>query len=168
MLYKVRVFTDIMVVSEDANSAEEVAKANATKEIAAYSKAKASKIERLSEIPENWRDSVPYASSVPRESRTCKTIAHSIPVPQKPSEPQKQKQKQKPKPKPPEPVKKPPEPVEEPPTPNEEVKPEPIPEVKPEIPQEKPDKPAKPERPKLPPTKQRPQSKPTNKSKLRF
>lgn len=70
-LYKVIVETEIMVMANDVKEAVDVAKKNATNEIAIYGRGNATKISNISEIPNDWKSVIPYAPDGYEETRKC-------------------------------------------------------------------------------------------------
>lgn len=60
-LYRVKIETDIMVVADSETSAFEIAKKNAPSEVSLYGKGSAQVVRRLSEIPEDWKNIIPYS-----------------------------------------------------------------------------------------------------------
>lgn len=86
-LYKVKIETEIMVVANSDNSAILTAKKNASSEIEMYGKGSASVVKSISEIPEDWKNIIPYSADGLSESRKCSEIIPSpvIPVIRPPS-----------------------------------------------------------------------------------
>lgn len=80
-LYKVKIETEIMVVANSDNSAILTAKKNASSEIEMYGKGIASVVKSISEIPEDWKNIIPYSADGLSESRKCSEIIPSIIIP---------------------------------------------------------------------------------------
>lgn len=70
-LYKVKIETDIMVISNDEYSAIEIAKNNASGEVGIYGRGSAHVIRSVSDIPEDWKSVIPYSREGTVESRKC-------------------------------------------------------------------------------------------------
>jgi len=70
-LYKVKVETEIMVVADTDNVAAEVAKTNAAEEVLNYGKCTVVQVTRNSEIPNDWKNVIPYAPKNMTETKKC-------------------------------------------------------------------------------------------------
>lgn len=74
-LYKVTVATDIMVMGFNKKEAEEIAKTKAINEISIYGEAEGKLIKHFADIPQNWKDVIPYApDTAAQEERKCVEI----------------------------------------------------------------------------------------------
>lgn len=74
-LYKVRVETDIMVVSDNESSAIKIAKKNASGgEIEIYGRGEVFIIKSMSDIPEDWKSVIPFSEEGVQETRKCYEI----------------------------------------------------------------------------------------------
>jgi hypothetical protein len=78
-LYKIKVETELMVYADDINSATFIAKNNAPNEVAAYGKASPVIVTKLSEIPEDWKNIIPYTPQGIVETRKCQEIIPNAP-----------------------------------------------------------------------------------------
>jgi hypothetical protein len=77
-LYKVNVEVDVYVMAESLGDAAKIAKHFAGDEVPEFSKAHASEVSSLYEIPEDWKNQIPYSKNG-NESRTCFTIMKEQP-----------------------------------------------------------------------------------------
>ena len=77
-LYKVKIETEIMVVANNDNLAIITAKKNAINEIELYGKGVATVIKSISEIPEDWKNIIPYSSDGILETRKCCEIVGTV------------------------------------------------------------------------------------------
>ena len=86
-LYKVKIETEIMVVANNDNLAIITAKKNAINEIELYGKGVATVIKSISEIPEDWKNIIPYSSDGILETRKCCEIVGTVINPTTPTMP---------------------------------------------------------------------------------
>ena len=77
-LYKVKIETEIMVVANNDNLAIITAKKNVINEIELYGKGVATVIKSISEIPEDWKNIIPYSSDGILETRKCCEIVGTV------------------------------------------------------------------------------------------
>jgi len=79
-LYRVRVVTDIMVLSDSAVKAEQIAKQNGASEIE-LGEAQATVVNDVLSVPKDWLNAIPYydqSMSSKTETRLCKTIVEEL------------------------------------------------------------------------------------------
>jgi len=76
-LYKVKIETEIMVISDNESSAVEIAKKNAANEVGMFCNGFAIAVKYLSELPNDWKENIPYAKEGILETRKCKEIVGS-------------------------------------------------------------------------------------------
>ena len=77
-LYKVRIGIELMVVGKNEKEAIKIAKENAPEEIPEYGKGKAIGVTRFSDLPNDWKEVIPYSNSKATEKRTCWQIMEQI------------------------------------------------------------------------------------------
>ena len=77
-LYKVKIETDIMVVSDSESSAIDIAKKNASGEVGVYGRGSAFVIRSLSDIPNDWKSVIPYGKEGAQETRKCFEIVSGL------------------------------------------------------------------------------------------
>lgn len=74
-LYRVKVETELMVMAINKREAEEVAKKNVVNEISIYGEYSSNIVKSISDIPQNWKDVIPYSSeTIIQEKRKCADI----------------------------------------------------------------------------------------------
>jgi len=73
-LYKVKVETELIVMAINTREAEEIAKKNAVNEVGVYGECSASIVKHPSNIPQNWKEVIPYATDTAKETRKCSEI----------------------------------------------------------------------------------------------
>ena len=71
MLYKVKIETELIVVAKNSKEAINIAKKNAPNEVANYGKGVATVINKASEIPDDWKNVIPYALEGAQEVKKC-------------------------------------------------------------------------------------------------
>lgn len=76
-LYKVKVETELMVMASNQKEAVSIGISAAPNEMAVYGKGNASVVNHILEIPEDWKNVIPY-SKEPRETKKCYEIVSSI------------------------------------------------------------------------------------------
>ena len=74
MLYKVKVETELMVIAKTPKDAIEIAKKNAPNEIINYGKGIATAITNISDIPNDWKEVIPYALEGAQETKKCSEL----------------------------------------------------------------------------------------------
>ena len=72
-LFKVNVEIDVYVMADGLKGAAQLAKLHAGQEVAEFSKAHASEVGSAYEIPEDWKNTMPYSKDA-QEKRTCSVI----------------------------------------------------------------------------------------------
>ena len=78
-LHKVRVYTDVFVMAKNDDEAVKIAKPYAAKEVEFDYHAETRLVDRVSDIPDGWKDIVPYCmEGSPQEERKCIEIARSL------------------------------------------------------------------------------------------
>ena len=80
MLYKVKVETELMVVAGSPKDAVDIAKKNAPNEIIAYGKGIATAITNVNDIPNDWKDVIPYAPEGTQETKKCSELVPVSPL----------------------------------------------------------------------------------------
>ena len=77
MLYKVTIEVDVMVVANSSKEAVDIAKKNGSSEVAGYGRGVANVINKIDEIPSDWKDNVPYAIDGVIETKKCKELVEN-------------------------------------------------------------------------------------------
>jgi hypothetical protein len=81
-LYRVRIETDIMVMASTPNEAVKIAKTKASEEIAVYCEGTANVVSKITDIPESWKNSIPYVpSNISLPNITCLKIIENMSKP---------------------------------------------------------------------------------------
>jgi len=82
MLYNVKISTELMVVANSDVIAIEIAKKNAPNEIATYGNGHATVVRNESDIPEDWKNIIPYS----KDSKETKKCSELVAIPDSPKE----------------------------------------------------------------------------------
>jgi len=74
-LYKAKIWTEICVMANNEKEAEDIALANSEQEIKEFGRADIILITNINELPDNWKNAIPYAPSEQPETKRCSEIA---------------------------------------------------------------------------------------------
>ena len=76
-LYKVKIEIELMVMADNNNQAIAIGKKNAPNEVAEYGIGEATIAKSLSDVPDSWKNAIPYGAEGTVQNKICKDMFQS-------------------------------------------------------------------------------------------